>query len=65
MVPGGDGTYPFGAIVRYVDGGAGKDSADIAACFNPRSSRYLPPIIVRDVERVTIVPCPSDHYAAR
>lgn len=41
-----------GAPVLKLDGGSGKDYATISACFWDGQ-----PITVRDVERLTIVPC--------
>jgi len=59
-----DGTIPWGAIVSKVDGGAGKDTAQIAACFTqpfPLGS-INQAIEVRNVERIIIVPCGSDFF---
>jgi hypothetical protein len=41
-----------GVPVTKLDGGAGKDTAVIEACFNVHQE-----IVVKDVERLTIVPC--------
>ncbi len=43
-----------GVPVRKLDGGSGKDYATISACFDGGD------IIVRDIERLTIVPCGRD-----
>lgn len=56
--PGNDTVKPIaprfgqGVPVTKLDGGAGKDTAFIEACFNVRQE-----IVVKDVERITIVPC--------
>jgi hypothetical protein len=56
--PGNDTVKPIkpslgpGVPVTKLDGGAGKDTAVIEACFNVRQE-----IVVKDVERLTIVPC--------
>lgn len=56
--PGDDTVKPIeprfgkGVPVTKLDGGAGKDTAFIEACFNIRQE-----IVVKDVERLTIVPC--------
>ena len=56
--PGNDTVKPIeprfgkGVPVTKLDGGSGKDTAFIEACFNVRQE-----IVVKDVERLTIVPC--------